>query len=125
MTFEKGGQSIPGVENKRQISYFCRKHAQNMTERQWKREWGGEIIMSHGSPNSPSVAILFKKGVDCIIHSKILDVVGCYVNLKAEMKDKMYLLINIYAPNKDTNIVGFLKDLGSILQKENLDEEEN
>ena len=30
MTFEKGGQSIPGVENKRQISYFCRKHTQNM-----------------------------------------------------------------------------------------------
>ena len=81
--------------------------------------------MSHGSPNSPSVAISFKKGVDCIIHSKILDPVGYYVNLKAEMKDKMYLLINIYAPNKDTNIVGFLKDLGSILQKENLDEEEN
>ena len=47
------------------------------------------------------------------------------MNLKAEIKDKMYLLINIYAPNKDTNIVGFLKDLGSILQKENLDEEEN
>ena len=25
--------------------------------------------------------------------------------LKAEIKDKMYLLINICAPNKDTNIV--------------------
>ena len=35
------------------------------------------------------------------------------------------LLINIYAPNKDTNIVEFLKDLGTTLQKENLDEEEN
>ena len=40
-------------------------------------------------------------------------------------KDKMYLLINIHAPNKDTNIVEFLKDLGTTLQKENLDEEEN
>ena len=59
------------------------------------------------------------------IHSKILGPVGCYVILKAEIKDKMYLLINIYAPNKDTNIVEFLKDLGTTLQKENLDEEEN
>ena len=81
--------------------------------------------MSHGSPNSRGVAILFKKGVDCIIHSKILDPGGRYVILKAEIKDKMYLLINIYAPNKDTNIVEFLKDLGTTLQKENLDEEEN
>ena len=37
------------------------------------------------------------KGVDCIIHSKILGPVGRYVILKAEIKDKMYLLINIYA----------------------------
>ena len=81
--------------------------------------------MSHGSANSRGVAILFKKGVDCIIHSKILDPVGRYVILKAEIKDKMYLLINIYAPNKDANIVEFLKDLGTTLQKENLDEEEN
>ena len=45
--------------------------------------------------------------------------------LKAEIKEKMYLLINIYAPNKDTNIVEFFKNLGTTLQKENLDEEEN
>ena len=44
--------------------------------------------------------------------------------LKAEIKDKMYLLINIFGPNKDTNIVELLKDLGTTLQKENLDEEE-
>jgi len=36
-----------------------------------------------------------------------------------------FILINIYAPNKDTNIVDFLKDLGTILQKENLANEEN
>ena len=96
-------------------------HSKQETERQWKNEWGGEIIMSHGSPNSRGVAILFKKGVDCIIHSKILDPVGRYVILKAEM----YLLINIYAPNKDAKIVEFLKDLGATLLKVNLDEEEN
>ena len=81
--------------------------------------------MSHGSPNSRGVAIRFKKGVDCIIHSKILDLAGRYVILKAEIKEKTYLLINIYAPNKDTNIVEFFKDLGTTLQKEDLDEEEN
>ena len=81
--------------------------------------------MSHESAYSRGVSILFKKGVDFIIHSKILHLIGRYVILKAEIKEKMYLLINIYAPNKDTNIVEFLKDLGTTLQKENLDDEEN
>jgi len=120
----------------RTIYTWCRKqkadfiflqetHSKHATERQWKNERGGEIITSHGSPNSCDVAILFKRGVDCIIHSKILDLVGRYVILKAEIKDKTYLLINIYAPNKNINIVEFLKDLGNTLQKENFDEEEN
>ena len=36
----------------------------------------------------------------------------------------MYLLINIYAPNKDKCIVNFLNNLLATLKKENLDEEE-
>jgi len=73
--------------------------------------------MSHGSPNLSCVAILFKKGVDCIIHSKILGLAGRYVILKAEIKEKTYLLINIYAQNKDTNIVEFFKGLGTTLKR--------
>ena len=37
----------------------------------------------------------------------------------------MYVLINIYAPNKDTCIIKFLNTLLFTLRKENLDEEEN
>ena len=55
--------------------------------------------MSHGtcSSNSCGVAILFRKGVDCVIHTKILDPLGRYIILKATIKDKIYILINIYA----------------------------
>lgn len=69
--------------------------------------------------------MLLKKGVDCVIHSNILDPQGRYVILKAELKDKMFVLINIYAPNKDTCIIKFLNTLLFTLRKENLDEEEN
>ena len=48
--------------------------------------------MAHGSCNSRGVAILVKKGVDCTIHSKILDPLGRYVILKAEINDKLYVL---------------------------------
>ena len=54
--------------------------------------------MAHGSSNSCGVAILVRKGVDCTIHSKILDPLGRYIILKAEIEDKMYVLINVYAP---------------------------
>ena len=38
----------------------------------------------------------------------------------------MYVLINIYAPNKDKDIVNFLNSLRTILQNENLaDKAEN
>ena len=64
-----------GINNfrKRRIIYTWRRnqkadfiflqetHSKHETERQWKNEWGGEIIMSHGSPNSRGVAIFLRK----------------------------------------------------------------
>ena len=73
--------------------------------------------MAHGSSNSRGAAILFTKGVDCKIHSKILDPLGRYIMLKAEIEDKMYVLINIYAPHKDTNIENFLNNLLMTLKR--------
>ena len=73
--------------------------------------------MAHGSSNSCGVAILVEKGVDCTIHSKTLHPLGRYVILKAEIKDKMYVLIDVYAPNKDANIIKFLNKLLMTLRK--------
>ena len=95
--------NVRGISNflkRRMIFLWCRKqktdfiflqetHSKSDTETQWKNEWGGEIFLSHGGPNSCEVAILLKKGVDCVIHSKILDPQGRYIILKAEIKDKM------------------------------------
>ena len=86
---------------------------------------GAEIITSHGSPNARGVAILIKAGFDCSIHQQILDPMGRYIIVKAVMQDKTYVLINIYAPNKDKDLTNFFKNLYAILQKENLESEEN
>ena len=118
-------QPTTWCKQKADFTFLQETHSKKDSERQWKNEWGGEIIMSHGNPNSRGVAILFKKGADCIIHSKILDPVGRFVILKAEIKDKKYVLINIYAPNKDIDTVEFLNNLRMILHNENLDEADN
>ena len=41
-----------------------------------------------------------------------------------DIKDKTYLLINIYAPNKDKDFLTFFNKLVAILQKENLESED-
>ena len=129
-------RGIGNSKKRKMILTWCRKqksdfiflqetHLKKDSETCWKNEWESEIIMAHGSSNSCGVAILVKKGVDCTFHSKILDPLGWYVILKAEINDKMYVLFNVYAPNKDTNIINFLNNLLTTLRKNNFDEEEN
>ena len=112
-------------KQKSDFIFLQETHSKKDSETCCKNEWGSEIIMAHGSSNSYGVAILVKKGVDCTIHSKILDPLGRYVILKAEINDKMYVLINVYAPNKDADIIKFLNSLLTTLRKNTLDEEEN
>ena len=50
---------------------------------------------------------------------------GRYIILKADIEDTTYLLINVYAPNKDKDLIEFFKHLLNKLKKENLDSEEN
>jgi exonuclease III len=50
---------------------------------------------------------------------------GRYIILKAEIKDTTYVLINVYAPNKDKDLIEFLTNLLITLKEENLDSEEN
>ena len=50
---------------------------------------------------------------------------GRFVILKAEINEKLYVLINVYALNKDTNIIKFLNNLFMTLQKNHFDEVEN
>ena len=50
---------------------------------------------------------------------------GRYIILKADTYDTTYLLINVYAPNKDKDLTEFFKNLLNKLKKEILDPEEN
>ena len=79
------------------------------TDTQWKNKWGAEIITCHSSSNARWVATSIKNGfdIDCTVHEKILDPLGCFIILKAGIKDKTYVLINVYAPNKDKDVISF------------------
>ena len=112
-------------KRKADIIFLQETHSTIKTDTQWKNEWGAQIITCHGSSNARGVAILIKNGFDCTIHQKILDPLGRFIILKADIKDKTYVLINVYAPNKDKDLISFFNNLLAMLQRENLDSEDN
>ena len=63
---------------------------------QWKNEWGAKLIIRHGSSNSCGVAIVIKNNLDFTIHHTVIDPMGRYIILKADIKDTTYLVINVY-----------------------------
>ena len=83
------------------------------------------MILSHGSPNVRSVAILLNRGEDYCFHSKIIDPLGRFIIVKVEIEDNLYVLINVYAPNKDKEDVEFFNGLLAIIRRDDLDAEEN
>jgi len=90
------------------IIFLQETHSTKEVENQWRNVWGAEIIMSHRSSNLPGVAVLMKKGIEVIVHSKIKDPQGRFIILKAEFNDNLSVLINVYAPKKQT-VSNFLK----------------
>ena len=112
-------------KRKADVIFFQETHSKKETEKQWTNEWGGKMFVSHGSPNSCGVAVFIRNGFDCSIQKTIIDPMGRFIILKMNIEDKMYTLINIYAPNKDRDATKFFKSLYELLQKEDLDSEEN
>ena len=103
------------------ITFLQETHSTLETIVRWKNEWGGELIACHGGSNSRGVAILMKNGLDCKVKHTILDPMGRYIILKADIR---YVLINVYAPDKDKDQIEFVKNLLVILRKENFHTEE-
>ena len=102
---------LTNFRKRRTVFTWCRKknadivflqetRSKKETEVQWRNKWGAGLILSYGNSNSLGVAILFKKGIDCTIHSKIIYPQGRYIILKADITGHKYTLINISAPNK-------------------------
>ena len=59
------------------------------------------------------------------IHSTIVDTSGRSLILKVEIEDKSYILTNIYAPNKDKDLVVFFRNILKVFRDGNIDCEEN
>ena len=79
---------------------------------------------AHGSQNSCGVVALITNGFNCTVKRTIIDPSGCFIVLKVDTEDKVYVLVNIYAPNKDKLTCKY-KNLHNTVQSEDLDCKEN
>ena len=80
-------------------------------ENQWRNEWGGKMLFSHGSNHSRGVAVLFSKQSQLVIDDYRSSNDGRILLVKTKQDDSYIYLVNIYAPNTETAQIHFFKQL--------------
>ena len=68
---------------------------------------GALLFCSHGANNSRGVAILIRNNFDCSVEKIVTDANGSYIMLKVLLRGERAILVDIYGPNRDNNLVDF------------------
>jgi len=79
-------------------------HSTSSDEALWAKEWGNEIIYSHGTNNSRGVAILVWSKHNYNISNVVRDNDGRFLLIELEINEEKYVIINLYAPTKNQTI---------------------
>jgi len=101
-------------QKKEKIIFLQETHSTPEIEITWRREWGGDIIYSHGQSNSTGVAILLgpEYSIDNIGNIQ-RDTGGRFLAVDLNTNNMTYCLANYYGPNTDT--IGTLEQFISVL----------
>ena len=84
-------------------------------EIKWRDEFNGELFFSHGKTNSCRVVMGFHSSKTIKPINKISDKSGKILLVEATIDDTVFVLINIYNPNTESEQLETLSDLGSII----------
>ena len=90
-------------------------HSDSSIEKLWENEWGGRIILSHGTTLSKGVGMFFSKTLFQSVRNIYKDMEGRFVLVDIHQNDMMITLLALYAPNENnayffTKINDVLKD---------------
>ena len=129
-------RGLSNFKKRRAIFSWCRKqkadliflqetHSSKEREGQWIKEWGAQILFSHGSTNARGVAVLITNNLDIKIQTNQTDSTGRLVLIKAVIKEETYAIANIYGPNKDDDAVKFYHNLSNLLRTNDFGDKEN
>ena len=100
-------------------------HSTQGNEACWLKEWGATRICSYGANNARGVAILIRNNFDCVVEDSVNDSNGRFIILKVLLSGKPTLLVNMYGPNRDNELVAFYHTVLQIIVNKNFDDIEN
>ena len=121
-------KGLRGALKRRQLFTFCsdlgnkficlqETHSDPTCENEWKADWGGNIIFSHGTSNSLGVAILYKGNEK--LDSAFTDKSGRYAGIIITVESKRLAIVTVYAPNSESEQISFyntiMKFLGDLV----------
>ena len=112
-------------KQKPDVVFLQETHSTQGNEVSWQREWGAKLICSHGANNARGVAILIRNNFDCVIKESVIDTNGRFIILKVLLSGEPALLVNIYGPNRDNELVAFYHTVLQTIVNKNLDDIEN
>ena len=91
------------------LCFVQETHSIKSCEKVWSAEWGKKVWFSHGDSKSRGVGIFISKTLDCEVHNILSDDEGRFLILYTMWQQRKFLLVNVYAPNRDTPV--FLQNL--------------
>ena len=98
------------------IIFLQETHSTKEIEAIWKKKGKSDMFFSHGSNNSKGVLTLIKNDLDFQLVSKAIEDGGRYIILKAIVQQTLFLLVNIYAPDKEKQKVPFFENLKKLIE---------
>lgn len=110
---------------KSDIIFVQEAHCTQQIENSWRKEWGGDIVFSHGASNSKGCLIMINKNFDCNIVAVKTDFKGRFIILQLEIQDTLFVLINVYLPNTEKEQLVFYHDLSKVMHKHQITSERN
>ena len=92
-------------------------HSDVFNETDWRREFDGQVILSHFNSTSAGVALLFSRDFSPVSYVVEEHVQGRLLVVKAKYERFTIVFINVYAPNSGPGRVQFLNELSVILSQ--------
>ena len=98
-------------KTKADVMFVQESHSTKIVERDWKSQWGGEILFSHGTSAARGCMIMFKNTLEFSINDSKTDENGRFMFVKCTIQGKKFLLINVYGPNREQEHKNFLYEM--------------
>ena len=89
-------------KEKADILCFQECHSEYKDENVWRNEFKGLCFFSHGTTNKRGVMIAVKNNIPINVIDIQTDDAGRYIILRFKLEEQLFVLVNLYAPNRDS-----------------------